>query len=98
MAPFAVFTPAERTFLQALTASGVRFMRVGMGAAVLQGVDAVTEDLDLWFEDTGDAAGAQHSKGTRCCAATPHDSLSCRLFRSLSPVTRIPERNELCWR
>jgi hypothetical protein len=65
------FTPAERTFLEVLLASGMRFMLVGMSAAVLQGAYAVTEDVDLWFESLDDprlndaarAAGGFFSKG-----------------------------------
>jgi len=53
----------ELAFLRELTHQGVRFVVIGMGAAVLQGATAVTQDLDLWFEDLGDpriarAAGA----------------------------------------
>jgi hypothetical protein len=45
---------AERAFLRALGERGVRFLVMGMGAAVLQGATAVTQDLDLWFEDLSD--------------------------------------------
>jgi hypothetical protein len=55
MQPFA-FTPNERVFLEALNESGVRYMLVGMGAAVLQGVPASTNDLDLWFENRDDVS------------------------------------------
>lgn len=44
----------ERRFLEELRARGVRFIVIGMGAAVLQGATAVTQDLDLWFESPGD--------------------------------------------
>jgi hypothetical protein len=47
---------AEVTFLRELARSKSRFMVVGVGAAVLQGADAVTQDLDLWFESLGDPA------------------------------------------
>jgi len=43
-------TGAERTFLRALSNKKVRFLLVGMSAAVLQGADVATQDLDLWFE------------------------------------------------
>lgn len=42
-------TSAERTFLRALADEDVRFLLVGLGAAVLQGADTATQDLDLWF-------------------------------------------------
>jgi len=45
---------AELLFLRELVRSGTRFLVVGVGAAVLQGADAVTQDLDLWFSSLGD--------------------------------------------
>ncbi len=47
-------TDAERTFLQALEELGVRYMLVGLSAAVVQGADTVTADIDLWLEDRSD--------------------------------------------
>jgi hypothetical protein len=44
----------ELAFLRELRARGVAFVVIGMGAAVLQGATAVTQDLDLWFEDPAD--------------------------------------------
>ena len=56
---------AERVFLRELTRGGAKFMVVGLGAAVLQGADTVTQDLDLWFESLGDpiVAQAAHAAG-----------------------------------
>jgi hypothetical protein len=48
------FSNAERDFLRALGDLGVRYMVVGLGAAVLQGADTVTMDVDLWFENRAD--------------------------------------------
>lgn len=45
----APFTDAEAAFLAALDAQGVRYLLVGMGAALAQGVRGSTEDIDLWF-------------------------------------------------
>ena len=42
--------PNERVFLEALQRLGVRFLVIGMSAALLQGARGVTEDVDLWFE------------------------------------------------
>jgi hypothetical protein len=42
-------TPAERALLAALDALGVRFLIVGMGAALLEGAPGTTQDVDLWF-------------------------------------------------
>ena len=42
--------PSEHAFLEALQRLGVRFLIIGMSAALLQGARGVTEDVDLWFE------------------------------------------------
>jgi hypothetical protein len=47
-------TQAERVFLAALEELGVRYLIVGLSAAVLQGADTVTLGIDLWFEDRSD--------------------------------------------
>jgi hypothetical protein len=52
----------EIGLLRELTNASVPFMLVGLGAAVVQGADAVTKDLDLWFRSIshpGLAAAAQ---------------------------------------
>jgi hypothetical protein len=53
---------AELVFLRELARSGTRFLVVGVGAAVLQGADAVTQDLDLWFRSPGDPAIAEAAR------------------------------------
>ena len=45
---------AERSFLRELDAHGVRYLVVGMSAALLQGARGATDDIDLWFENIGD--------------------------------------------
>jgi hypothetical protein len=45
---------AERQLLEALQRRGVRFVVVGMGAALLEGAPVATQDLDLWLEAAGD--------------------------------------------
>jgi hypothetical protein len=47
-------TEAEIAFLKELARRRVKFMVVGMSAAVLQGADLGTEDIDLWFESLSD--------------------------------------------
>ncbi len=47
-------TAAESEFLAELEARGVRYLVVGMSAALMQGVRGATEDLGLWFEDASD--------------------------------------------
>lgn len=57
---------AERRFLTALERRGVRYLLVGMSAALLQGARGVTEDLDLWLErldDPGIAEAAREAGG-----------------------------------
>jgi hypothetical protein len=43
-------TDAEVLFLRELARRKVRFMVVGMSAAVIQGADLGTDDIDLWFD------------------------------------------------
>ena len=43
-------TPAERALFAALHARGIKFLIIGLGAAVLEGAPVATQDLDLWFE------------------------------------------------
>lgn len=50
----AIFTADEAAFLRELAARKVEFMIVGLSAAALQGVPAVTQDIDHWFKDLED--------------------------------------------
>jgi hypothetical protein len=52
----------EVELLRGLTDAGVPFMLVGLGAAVLQGADAVTKDLDLWFRSISHAGVAEAAR------------------------------------
>ena len=57
-----ILTSAERALLEALNALGVRYLIVGMGAALLEGAPGTTQDIDLWFgsidaEQLREAAG-----------------------------------------
>ena len=47
-------TDAEIVFLKELARRRVKFMVVGMSAAVIQGADLGTEDIDLWFQSLSD--------------------------------------------
>ncbi len=58
----APLTELERAFLEALQARGVRFLVVGMSAALIQGVRGATEDIDLWFERLSDPAIAESAR------------------------------------
>lgn len=55
-------TNAERALLTALNKRGVRYLVIGLGAAVLQGAPVSTQDLDLWFERLGDDAVHQAAR------------------------------------
>jgi len=43
-------TPAERRLFAALRARNVKFLIIGLGAAVLEGAPVATQDIDVWFE------------------------------------------------
>lgn len=45
---------AERRFLAELNARGVRYMVVGLSAAIIQGANTATQDIDLWFATVSD--------------------------------------------
>jgi len=42
----------EILLLRELVAEGVPFMLVGAGAALIQGADVATQDIDIWFRST----------------------------------------------
>ena len=56
-------TRAERVFLRDLSAKRVRFLLVGLSAAVLQGADTATQDLDLWLESPAATGIAEAAAG-----------------------------------
>lgn len=58
-----VLTPAERALLEALNALGVRYLVVGMGAALIEGAPVTTQDLDLWLGTLDDQ---QLREAARC--------------------------------
>lgn len=66
-----ILTPAERALLEALNALGVRYLIVGMGAALIQGAPGTTQDIDLWFgpidpqrlREAADRAGGLYTPG-----------------------------------
>jgi hypothetical protein len=58
----APLSPAEAAFLAALQARGVRYLVVGMSAALMQGVRGSTEDVDLWFASLADERIAEAAR------------------------------------
>jgi hypothetical protein len=58
-----VLTPSERVLLEALNVLGVRYLIVGMGAALIEGAPGTTQDLDLWF---GPVDAEQLGEAARC--------------------------------
>jgi len=46
--------PAERRLFETLNRVGVRFIVLGMGAALLEGAPVATQDLHVWFENVDD--------------------------------------------
>jgi len=66
------FTPAEQAFFQALEVLGVRYLIVGLSAALLDAAPVVTQDIDVWFgsnpqwdkiEEAANRAGGFYSSG-----------------------------------
>ncbi|CAN5871760.1 hypothetical protein BH18ACI5_BH18ACI5_27760 [soil metagenome] len=51
-------TPAERKLFQALDEREVRFLVIGLSAAVLEGAPVATQDIDLWLETLDDRVQA----------------------------------------
>jgi hypothetical protein len=47
-------TSAERRLFEALDHHGVRFLLLGMAAALLEGAPVATQDLEVWFESISD--------------------------------------------
>ncbi|GAB5543389.1 MAG: hypothetical protein SangKO_031490 [Sandaracinaceae bacterium] len=63
-------TDEELTFFQGLTERGVRFVLVGLSAAVVQGADTTTQALDVWIESLGDS-GIGERRTTRAGFSRP---------------------------
>jgi hypothetical protein len=61
MAEIALTEP-ERTFFLGLNELSVRYLVVGLSAAVLQGADTATLDIDLWFADCSDPRISEAAK------------------------------------
>jgi predicted nucleotidyltransferase len=57
--PDFAFADAEQRLLQALQERGVRFLVVGLGAALIEGAPVATLDVDLWLERIDDPRVAQ---------------------------------------
>ena len=55
-------TPAERRLFRALSERGVRFLIIGMGAALIEGAPLATQDIDVWFAGVDDARIVQAAK------------------------------------
>lgn len=49
-------TPAERALFAALNRHGLRFIVIGMGAAVLEGAPVATQDIDVWLGQIDEVA------------------------------------------
>jgi hypothetical protein len=58
-------TPAERRLFEALDRHGVRYMLLGMSAALLEGAPVATQDLDMWFESISDERIRQAARDSR---------------------------------
>lgn len=49
-------TPAKRALFRALASRNVRYVIIGLGAALLEGASVATQGLDVWFERFDDPA------------------------------------------
>jgi hypothetical protein len=70
----APFTEQELVFLRELARSDARFVLVGLAAAVVQGADTVTQDLDIWVESSSSpaiAAAARAAGGFYSARTSP---------------------------
>lgn len=58
-------TAAERRLFESLNHRGVRFLVIGLSAAVIEGAPVATQDIDLWLEalDERVVSAAQDAKG-----------------------------------
>lgn len=68
------FSSAEYEFLRAVSEAGLPFLVVGLSAAVLQGADTATQDIDLWFRSIADprvAAAATRAGAILISRTTP---------------------------
>jgi hypothetical protein len=65
-------TEAESALLRELTDRGVRFLIVGASAAVIQGANTATQDIDLTF-----SAGDASTRRQFATARVPHEQPSC---------------------
>ncbi len=45
-------TPAERELFRAFNRRGIRYILLGMGAALLEGAPVATQDLHVWIDHT----------------------------------------------
>ena len=61
MPDFALTAP-ERGLLRALDAHGIRFIIIGLGAALIEGAPVATLDVDLWIERVNDPALPQAAR------------------------------------
>jgi len=52
----------ELRLLEELVAEGVPFIIVGVGAALMQGADVATQDVDVWFKSTSHPGIARAAK------------------------------------
>lgn len=81
-----VLTEAERKRLSSLASSGVRYLVIGMSAALLQGARGATEGIDLWFEDVEDVRRRRSATANGIWYPVRSDSV---LHESAKPILAI---------
>ena len=88
MEDFSALTAGERALLEAFNRRGVRFLVVGLSAAVLQGANSSTRDIDLRFADTSDpllGEAVREAKGIWIPFPRPNPREQARLRTSEGP-------------
>ena len=85
------FPPEILKLFDELNARGVRYMVVGMASAIMQGVPATTQDIDLWFErksDPGLAEAVQMVGGVFAWRANPPMITGSKILDMIDIVSR----------
>jgi hypothetical protein len=89
----------ELAFLGELERRGVRFLVVGMSAAILHGVPGSTQDVDLWFESLADEriveGVCRGAHGPRRPLQSPAREGRARLPDALEAGPRVPDATQV---
>ena len=85
------FPPEILALFDELNSRKVRYMVVGMASAIMQGVPATTQDIDVWFEhysDPGVLEAVQSVGGMLAWRASPPAITGSKALDMIDVVTR----------